>query len=215
MKESSEPTDFNLEHEKRIQERGAKWEQPGLEKGMFLVRSCPTEMLIGVVEKHPVLKDYRKPHNGVPFKPVSLNQRQSQLAPFSFDTRDKERLGKKMKKLEDLRKVEVPVFKARLLPAFYLQVDERAAKKTKEGEFKLQNEATHFNTRPNNVLYPETFAPKKESQNFWVEDKFHLVTERRGKEEFEKQMAELQALKEEVEEERRLGKEVQRAKEQD
>ncbi|XP_078514997.1 targeting protein for Xklp2-like, partial [Lissotriton helveticus] len=209
MKEFPEPTGFNIEHKARIQERGAKWQQPGLEKGLFLVRSCPTEML-GVVEKPPILKDSRKPHNGVPYKPVSPNQRRFQLAPFSFDTRDKERFEKKMKKLEDLRKEKVQVFRARSLPAFYLQVDEKAAKKTKEGELRPQDEAAHFNTPPNSVICLEAFAPKK----LLVQDPFHLVT-RCGKEDFERQMAEVQSLKVELEEESRLGKEVQRAKKQD
>ncbi|XP_069099470.1 targeting protein for Xklp2-B-like [Pleurodeles waltl] len=196
-------------------------------------------------EKLPVLKPHTMPHHGVPFKPVSLEQRRSKLAPFSFDTRDKELLAKKVKKLEDLRKEDVPLFKARLLPAFdkvvrpqkkmkatpppqepfHLQVDERAAKKTqqwrqtKEGELKEQTGAAGYNTSPNAVIHAETFAPK-DSPNLLgciVQDPFQLVTERhaKGKEEFEKRIAELQDLKEMMEEERRLGKEVQRAKEKD
>ncbi|XP_078507888.1 targeting protein for Xklp2-A-like isoform X2 [Lissotriton helveticus] len=210
MKESPEPTGFNLEQEKRFQERGAKSQQPGLEKGMFLVSSCPTELLMGVVTL-PMLKDSRKAHNGVPYKPVSLNQRRSKLAPFSFDARDKDSLEKKIKKLEDLRKEKVPVFRARSLPAFYLKVDESAAKKTKEGALRPQDEAAHCNTPPNSVICPEAFAPKK----LLVQDPFHLVTRRCGKEDFERQMAEVQSLKAVLEEESRLGKEVQRAKEQD
>ncbi|XP_078507893.1 targeting protein for Xklp2-A-like [Lissotriton helveticus] len=127
MKESPEPTGFNIEHEARIQGQGAKWQQPGLENGVFLVRSCPTEMLEVV----------------------------------------------------------------------------------KEGALRPQDEAAHCNTPPNSVLCPEAFAPK-----LLVQDPFHLVT-RCGKGDFERQMAEVQALKAVLEEASRLGMEVQRAKEQD
>ncbi|XP_069099462.1 targeting protein for Xklp2-A-like isoform X1 [Pleurodeles waltl] len=280
VKEPTKAVGFNLELEKRIQEREAKREEPEEEKFTFHSRPCPTKMLeevVGVPERKclaptvpkspafalknrvrrpaheeeqeelPVIKANPMPHYGVPFKPKVPEQRVVEPAPFSFDSRDKERLAQKEKKLEELRKEEVPVFKALPLPhfdqislpekkvkgptnpePFHLQIEERAAVKSQrwkqqiEEELKQQKEAACFKARPNTVIHQEPFVPKRESRVLTeglsgsiVQESFELATEKRAKErqEFEKRIAELEAIKEKMEEEDRLRKEEQEREE--
>ncbi|XP_078507881.1 targeting protein for Xklp2-A-like isoform X2 [Lissotriton helveticus] len=280
VKEPTKPIGFNLELEKRIQEREAKREEPEEDKFTFHSRPCPTKMLeevVGVPEKKclaptvpkspafalknrvrrpvheeeqeelPLIKANPMPHYGVPFKPKIPEQRLVEPAPFSFDSRDKERLAQKEKKLEELRKEEVPAFRALPLPhfeqislpekkikgptnpePFHLQIEERAAIKSQrwkqqiEEELKQQKEAACFKARPNTIIHQEPFVPKRESRvlpeslsGSIVQDSFELATEKRAKErqEFEKRIAELEAIKEKMEEEDRLRKEEQEREE--
>lgn len=55
----------------------------------------------------PVIKANPMPHYGVPFKPKMPEQRHVEVCPFSFDSRDRERLIQKEKKIEELQKEEV------------------------------------------------------------------------------------------------------------
>uniref|UniRef100_A0A8D0E2I7 TPX2 microtubule nucleation factor n=1 Tax=Salvator merianae TaxID=96440 RepID=A0A8D0E2I7_SALMN len=151
VKEPTKPVGFNLEIEKRIQERGSKKPQEEEETFQFRSRPCPTNILedvVGVPEKKVlpitmpqspafalkhkvsiptreerkekeeevvhVIKAKPAPHFGVPFKPKTAEHRQVEVCPFSFDSRDKEKLLQKEKKIEELQKEEVGA-KARYL----------------------------------------------------------------------------------------------------
>ncbi|XP_041252069.1 targeting protein for Xklp2 isoform X3 [Onychostruthus taczanowskii] len=98
---------------------------------------------------------------------------------------------------------------------FHLQVDERGAAKLQswkqqlEEDLKRQKEAACFKARPNTVMYQEPFVPKKEHRilseslsGSVVPESFELATERRAKErqEFEKRLADAEALRERYEE---------------
>ncbi|NXL85647.1 TPX2B protein, partial [Alectura lathami] len=223
MKELTQPIGFELEIEKRIQERESKKQQEE-ERFEFHSRPCPTKILediVGVPEKKvlpvtvpkspvfalksrtrvagrdeekekevvPVIKANPMPHYGVPFKPKMPEQRHVEVCPFSFDSRDRERLIQKEKKIEELQKEEVPKFKALPLPyfdhvklpekkvktptqpePFNLQIDERGAAKLEswkqqlKDDLKRQKEAACFKARPNVVVYQEPFVPKKENK---------------------------------------------------
>ncbi|XP_052539722.1 targeting protein for Xklp2 isoform X1 [Tympanuchus pallidicinctus] len=223
VKELTQPIGFELEIEKRIQDRENKKQQEE-EHFKFHSRPCPTKILediVGVPEKKvlpvtvpkspvfalksrtrmtsrdeekekevaPVIKAHPMPHYGVPFKPKMPEQRHVEVCPFSFDSRDRERLIQKEKKIEELQKEEVPKFKALPLPyfdhvklpekkvktptqpePFNLQIDERGAAKQQswkqqlEKDLKKQKEAACFKARPNVVVYQEPFVPKKENK---------------------------------------------------
>ncbi|OXB78533.1 UNVERIFIED_CONTAM: hypothetical protein H355_013258 [Colinus virginianus] len=223
VKELTQPVGFELEIEKRIQDRESKKQQEE-EHFKFHSRPCPTKILedvVGVPEKKvlpvtvpkspvfalksrtrvtgkdeekekevvPVIKANPMPHYGVPFKPKMPEQRHVEVCPFSFDSRDRERLIQKEKKIEELQKEEVPKFKALPLPyfdhvklpekkvktptqpePFNLQVDERGAAKQQswkqqlKEDLKKQKEAACFKARPNVVVYQEPFVPKKENK---------------------------------------------------
>ncbi|XP_068063822.1 targeting protein for Xklp2 isoform X1 [Anomalospiza imberbis] len=98
---------------------------------------------------------------------------------------------------------------------FHLQVDERGAAKLQswkqqlKEDLKRQKEAACFKARPNTVMYQEPFVPKKEHKilseslsGSVVPESFELATERRAKErqEFEKRLADAEALRERYEE---------------
>lgn len=223
VKELTQPVGFDLEIEKRIQERESKKQQEE-EHFEFHSRPCPTKILedvVGVPEKKvlpvtvpkspvfalksrtrtssrdeekekevvPVIKANPMPHYGVPFKPKMPEQRHVEVCPFSFDSRDRERLIQKEKKIEELQKEEVPKFKALPLPyfdrvklpekkvktptqpePFHLQIDERGAAKLQswkqqlKEDLKRQKEAACFKARPNVVVHQEPFVPKKENK---------------------------------------------------
>ncbi|NWR46994.1 TPX2B protein, partial [Regulus satrapa] len=108
------------------------------------------------------------------------------------------------------------------LEPFHLQVDERGAAKLQrwkqqfEEELKMQKEAACFKARPNTVIYQEPFVPKKEHKvlseslsGSVVPESFELATERRAKErqEFEKRLADAEALRERHEEKTRQQQE--------
>ncbi|XP_066186834.1 targeting protein for Xklp2 isoform X4 [Sylvia atricapilla] len=185
-------------------------------------------------EEMAVIKANPMPHYGVPFKPKMPEQRHVEVRPFSFDARDRERQIQKEKKIEELQKEEVPKFKALPLPyfdqvklpekkvktptqpePFHLQVDERGAAKLQswkqqlKEDLKRQKEAACFKARPNTVMYQEPFVPKKEHKMLSVPESFELATERRAKErqEFEKRLANAEALREEYEEQIRQQQE--------
>uniref|UniRef100_A0A8C3QT82 TPX2 microtubule nucleation factor n=1 Tax=Cyanoderma ruficeps TaxID=181631 RepID=A0A8C3QT82_9PASS len=185
-------------------------------------------------EEVAVIKANPMPHYGVPFKPKMPEQRHVEVCPFSFDARDKERQIQKEKKIEELQKEEVPKFKALPLPyfdqvklpekkvktptqpePFHLQVDERGAAKLQswkqqlKEDLKRQKEAACFKARPNTVVYQEPFVPKKEHKMLSVPESFELATERRAKErqEFEKRLADAEALREKYEEQIRQQQE--------
>ncbi|NXV68961.1 TPX2B protein, partial [Molothrus ater] len=105
---------------------------------------------------------------------------------------------------------------------FHLQVDERGAAKLQswkqqlEEDLKRQKEAACFKARPNTVVYQEPFVPKKEHRMLSeslsgsvVPESFELATERRARErqEFEKRLADAEALKERYEEQIRQEQE--------
>ncbi|KAM7005086.1 targeting protein for Xklp2 isoform 3-T3 [Passerculus sandwichensis] len=105
---------------------------------------------------------------------------------------------------------------------FHLQVDERGAAKLQswkqqlEEDLKRQKEAACFKAGPNTVVYQEPFVPKKEHRMLpenlsgsVVPESFELATERRARErqEFEKRLAEVEALKESYEEQIRREQE--------
>nr|8CX6_A Chain A, Targeting protein for Xklp2-A [Xenopus laevis] len=138
----------------------------------------------------PVIKATRMPHYGVPFKPKLVEQRQVDVCPFSFCDRDKERQLQKEKRLDELRKDEVPKFKAQPLPQFDnirlpekkvkmptqqepfdLEIEKRGASKLQrwqqqiQEELKQQKEMVVFKARPNTVVHQEPFVPKKENRS--------------------------------------------------
>ncbi|NXB12466.1 TPX2B protein, partial [Cnemophilus loriae] len=105
---------------------------------------------------------------------------------------------------------------------FHLQVDERGAAKLQSWkqqlneDLKRQKEAACFKARPNTVMYQEPFVPKKEHKMLSeslsgsvVPESFELATERRAKErqEFEKRLADAEALRERYEEQIRQQQE--------
>ncbi|NXF22749.1 TPX2 protein, partial [Rhodinocichla rosea] len=105
---------------------------------------------------------------------------------------------------------------------FHLQVDERGAAKLQswkqqlEEDLKRQKEAACFKARPNTVVYQEPFVPKKEHRTIpeslsgsVVPESFELATERRARErqEFEKRLADAEALRERYEEQIRQQQE--------
>ncbi|XP_063281707.1 targeting protein for Xklp2 isoform X2 [Pelobates fuscus] len=273
VKESTKAIGFDLEIEKRIQQREKK-EETEVETYTFHSRPCPSKMLVDVVglpekkiipatipkspafalknrvrapswsekeeEEVTVIKANPMPHYGVPFKPKLAEQKQVEVCPFSFCDRDKERQQQKTQKLEDLRKAEVPKFKAQPLPQFdhvslpdkkvkmptqqepfQLQIDQRGASKLQrwkqqvEEEVKQQKEMTTFKARPNTVTHQEPFMPKKENKSLTVHDSFELATEKRAKErqEFEKRLAEMETQKAMLEEERRRDEEERQKEE--
>ncbi|XP_075373461.1 targeting protein for Xklp2 isoform X3 [Mycteria americana] len=94
---------------------------------------------------------------------------------------------------------------------FNLQIDERGAAKLQswkqqlEEDLKRQKEAACFKARPNTVVYQEPFVPKKENKllseslsGSIVPESFELATEKRAKErqEFEKRLADIEAIRE-------------------
>lgn len=171
-------------------------------------------MPINDEEEEPVVIRRAQPraHLGVPFKPQIPEAKTVEICPFSFDSRDKERQLQKEKKIKELQKMEVPKFKAHLLPdfdtvnlpekkvksvtqtePFCLETDKRGALKAQtwkhqlEEEMKQQKEATCFKARPNTVIFQEPFVPKKEKKSMTenlslVQEPFQLATEKRAKE---------------------------------
>ncbi|XP_015261135.1 PREDICTED: targeting protein for Xklp2 [Gekko japonicus] len=223
-KEPTKPIGFDLEIEKRIQERESR--KPQAEEPFeFHSRPCPTRILeevVGVPEKKPlpitipkspafalrnkvstlakeeekekeeeavalVIKAKPMPHFGVPFKPKAVEPRQVEVCPFSFDSRDRERLLQKEKKIEELQKGEVPKFRAHPVPQFdHVSLPEKKVKSTTKpepfqfhidqrgtlkqelwrqqlkAELKQQKEAASFKAHPSTVVHQEPFMPKKE-----------------------------------------------------
>ncbi|NXN34854.1 TPX2 protein, partial [Rhinoptilus africanus] len=105
---------------------------------------------------------------------------------------------------------------------FNLQVDERGAAKLQswkqqlKEDLKRQKEAACFKARPNTVVYQEPFVPKKENMllseslsGSIVPESFELATEKRAKErqEFEKRLAHIEAVKERQQEQFRQQQE--------
>ncbi|XP_054836855.1 targeting protein for Xklp2 isoform X2 [Eublepharis macularius] len=274
VKEPTKPIGFDLEIEKRIQERESKKPQEK-EHFEFHSKPCPIRILeevVGVPEKKPlpitvpkspafalkskvaalareeekqkeeeaapVIKAKPMPFFGIPFKPKPLEPRQVEVCPFSFDSRDKERLLQKEKKIEELQKEEVPKFRAHPLPQFerislpekkvksptkpepfQLQIDKRGALKQElwqqqlKEELKHQKEAASFKAHPSSVLHQEPFVPKKENKPLSVPESFELATERRARErqEFEKWLEEAEAEKARAREEtKRMEEEHER-----
>ncbi|XP_043836734.1 LOW QUALITY PROTEIN: targeting protein for Xklp2 [Dromiciops gliroides] len=114
------------------------------------------------------------------------------------------------------------------LEPFHLQTDERGALKAQtwkqqlEEDLRQQKEAACFKARPNTVIHQEPFVPKKEKRPISedlsgsiVQEPFQLATERRARErqEFEKQMAEVEAQKAQKLEEARQREEEQKKEE--
>ncbi|KAJ8794318.1 hypothetical protein J1605_003275 [Eschrichtius robustus] len=191
VKPSTQPIGFDLEIEKRIQERESKKKLED-EHFEFHSRPCPTKILEDVVEEEePVaIRAQPVPYFGMPFKPQIPVGRTVEICPFSFDSRDKERQLQKEKKIKELQKGEVPKFKALPLPhfdtinlpekkvknttqvePFCFETDRRGALKAQtwkhqlEEELKQQKEAACFKARPNTVISQEPFVPKREKKS--------------------------------------------------
>ncbi|NXP56114.1 TPX2B protein, partial [Heliornis fulica] len=111
---------------------------------------------------------------------------------------------------------------------FNLQIDERGAAKLEswkqqlEEDLKRQKEAACFKARPNTVVYQEPFVPKKENKllseslsGSVVPESFELATEKRARErqEFEKRLANIEAMREQRQEKFRQ-KQEEREKEE-
>ncbi|XP_015254337.1 PREDICTED: targeting protein for Xklp2 isoform X1 [Cyprinodon variegatus] len=104
---------------------------------------------------------------------------------------------------------------------FRLQIDERGAARHRQWEQMLkeeqkqQEEAAVFKARPNTVVHKEPFRPKKENRTIMdinsstVVEPFALATERRAQEwqEYERLIAEKEALRARMEAEQRLEEE--------
>ncbi|XP_030358911.1 targeting protein for Xklp2 isoform X1 [Strigops habroptila] len=105
---------------------------------------------------------------------------------------------------------------------FNLQVDERGAAKLQswkqqlKEDLKRQKEAACFKAGPNTVVYQEPFVPKKQNKllseslsGSVVPESFELATEKRAKErqEFEKHLADKEAIKERLQEKARQEQE--------
>ncbi|KAG2463541.1 TPX2B protein, partial [Polypterus senegalus] len=237
----TQPVGFDLEIEKRLRDRETKKITTEEEDYTFHPRPLPIKILEDVVEKPVPIKANPVPHFGVPFKPKPLENKQVEVCPFSFESREKEKQALKEKRMEELRKEEVSKFKALPLPdfdhvhlpekkvkevtqpePFKLLIDERGAVKNErweqmlKDEQKQQAEATVFKARPNTVTHHEPFIPKKESRlleesisNSVASKGFELCTEKRSKEriEFERALAEKEAICARMEEERRREQE--------
>ncbi|XP_061486811.1 targeting protein for Xklp2 isoform X2 [Rhineura floridana] len=183
---------------------------------------CKEEVKAKEEEAVVPVKAKPMPHFGVPFKPKPAEPRQVEMCPFSFDTREKERLLQKESKIEELQKEEVPKFRAHPLPQFdHISLPEKKVKSsTKPEPFQLainmrgalrqemwqqqlkeeakrQREAAVFKAQPSTVVHKEPFVPKKDSKSLSAPETFELATERRARErqEFEKRLAELEAEK--------------------
>uniref|UniRef100_A0A670ICK0 TPX2 microtubule nucleation factor n=1 Tax=Podarcis muralis TaxID=64176 RepID=A0A670ICK0_PODMU len=214
VKEPTKPVGFDLEIEKRIQERESKKKHQEEEHFQFHSRPCPTKILEDVV--------------GVPEKKL-LPPTVPQSPAFAL----KNRVGILAKE----EKVKVPKFKALPLPhfdhislpekktksptklePFQLAVDMRGAVKQEQWEqqlkeeMKQQREAASFKAHPSTVLHQEPFVPKRESKVLSAPKSFELATERRARErqEFERRMAELEAEKARLQETARRHEEEQR-----
>ncbi|XP_010840050.1 PREDICTED: targeting protein for Xklp2 isoform X3 [Bison bison bison] len=111
---------------------------------------------------------------------------------------------------------------------FCLETDRRGALKAQtwkhqlDEELKQQKEAACFKARPNTVVSQEPFVPKREKKSVieglsgsLVQEPFQLATEKRAKErqELEKRMAEVEALKAQQLEEARQQEEEQQKEE--
>ncbi|XP_018557011.1 targeting protein for Xklp2 isoform X1 [Lates calcarifer] len=222
VKEPTVPKGFELQIEKRLQERQTSQkpsegeDKPHTFKAQPLLKKM-LEGVVGLPEKqvlHPTVPESpaftlkkrvrvdRKmeeakipspvkappvPHFGLPFKPLLPENRHVEVCPFSFEERERERKALKEKRLEEMRNVEVPQFKAQPLPdfdsvvlpekkkleptkpePFRLLLDERGAVRSSrweqmvKEEQKQQEQATVFKARPNTVTHKEPFQPKKE-----------------------------------------------------
>lgn len=223
VKEPTVPEGFELQIEKRLQERQASKPQEEEEKHTFKSQPLPKKILEGVVglpEKkvlpptvpespafalkkrihvEPKVEEVKRPspikappvpHFGLPFQPRLQENHQVEVCPFSFEERERERRVLKEKRLEEMRKEEVPQFKAQPLPdfdtvtlpekkkleptkpePFKLRMNERGAVKNSrweqmvKEEQKQREEAAVFKARPNTVTHKEPFVPKKESHS--------------------------------------------------
>uniref|UniRef100_A0A8C5QD81 Targeting protein for Xklp2 n=1 Tax=Leptobrachium leishanense TaxID=445787 RepID=A0A8C5QD81_9ANUR len=185
-------------------------------------------------QKLTLIKANPMPHYGVPFMPKLVEQKKD-VCPFSFTDRDLERQQQKEQKLEELRKAEVPKFKAQPLPLFdqvhlpekkskmptqtepfQLQSDQRGISKLQHlqqqvaEELKQQKEMTKFKARPNTVKKNEPFMPIK-NKSLTVQEGFELATEKRARErqEFEKCLADIETQRSLLEEQTRQEQEEQ------
>uniref|UniRef100_A0A4W6E8E7 TPX2 microtubule nucleation factor n=1 Tax=Lates calcarifer TaxID=8187 RepID=A0A4W6E8E7_LATCA len=275
VKEPTVPKGFELQIEKRLQERQTSQkpsegeDKPHTFKAQPLLKKM-LEGVVGLPEKqvlHPTVPESpaftlkkrvrvdRKmeeakipspvkappvPHFGLPFKPLLPENRHVEVCPFSFEERERERKALKEKRLEEMRNVEVPQFKAQPLPdfdsvvlpekkkleptkpePFRLLLDERGAVRSSrweqmvKEEQKQQEQATVFKARPNTVTHKEPFQPKKEDHAAAVVEAFELATERRARErqEFERLASEKEALRALMEEEQRREEEQRQQEE--
>ncbi|XP_051778560.1 targeting protein for Xklp2-like [Erpetoichthys calabaricus] len=112
-------------------------------------------------EKPALVKANPVPRFGVPFKPKPLENKQVEVCPFSFKSREKENRTLKEKHLEELHKEEL------------------------KEEQKQQVEAVVFKARPNTVTHQGPFIPKEESRVLEASRGFKLLTEKRSKERVE------------------------------
>ncbi|XP_069581306.1 targeting protein for Xklp2 isoform X1 [Brachyistius frenatus] len=223
VKEPTVPQHFELEIERRLQERQSRKPEDGEEKPpAFRAKPLPKKVLEGVqglpekkvpfptVPESPAFALKKRvrverqveevkppspikvppvPHFGLPFQPRLPEKHQVEVCPFSFEQRERERRALREKKMEEQQSLEVPQFKAQLLPHFHtvvlpekkkleptkpepfrLLLDERGAVKSSrweqmvKEEQKHQEEAAAFKARPNTVTHKEPFRPRRENR---------------------------------------------------
>uniref|UniRef100_A0A671MY93 TPX2 microtubule nucleation factor n=1 Tax=Sinocyclocheilus anshuiensis TaxID=1608454 RepID=A0A671MY93_9TELE len=224
-KEVTKPEGFQLEIEKRLQERQASKKPEEEEDHTFHPRPLPTRILeevVGVPEKkvlNPTVPESpafalknrvrmeRKKEEEKPPAPIKAHAVphflpfqpklpvKSQVEMCPFSFEERERERRVMKE----KKLEE--MRNEEVPKFKAQPlpDFHEMKE----ELKRQAEAACFKAQPNNVSHKEPFVPKKENRSILVPEAFQLATERRAKErmEFEKELSEKVALKAHMEEE--------------
>ncbi|XP_070575046.1 LOW QUALITY PROTEIN: targeting protein for Xklp2 homolog [Ptychodera flava] len=153
------------------------------------------------------------PQPGIPFAP-KLSHKTTEIQPFSFEERDKDRLAKKEEKIKQVFDEEEKArqFKAQSLPSPSIQglpekkpkqptkpdrnllVEEKGAKAADEWRKKIEDElknqrakASAFKAQPTTVLYSEPFVPEKTHKPLTEIEDFQLNTDKRSqqREQFE------------------------------
>uniref|UniRef100_A0A8B9HMS6 TPX2 microtubule nucleation factor n=1 Tax=Astyanax mexicanus TaxID=7994 RepID=A0A8B9HMS6_ASTMX len=162
-KEATRPEGFQLEVEKRLQDRHVSKKPEEPENHTFHSRPLPTRILeevVGVPEKkvlNPTVPESpafalknrvrmeRKTEElfnslvSIGVSIVSKPKNHVEMCPFSFEQREQERRAQKEKRLEELRNEEMPKFKARPLPDFHevSLPEKKVIEPTKPAPFKL------------------------------------------------------------------------------
>ncbi|KAI3357461.1 hypothetical protein L3Q82_015497 [Scortum barcoo] len=210
VKEPTVPEGFELQIEKRLQERQTKKPQEDEEKThTFKPQPLPKKILEGVVG----LPEKKVIHPTVPESPAFALKKRIHMEP-----KVQEVPQFKAQPLPDFDTVVLPE-KKKLEPTkpepFRLLLDERGAVKNSrweqmvKEEQKQQEEAAVFKARPNTVTHKEPFQPKKENRSIVGVEAFELSTERRARErqEYEQLASQKEALRALMEEEQRKEQE--------
>ncbi|XP_077982460.1 targeting protein for Xklp2 homolog [Glandiceps talaboti] len=162
----------------------------------------------------PVKFSRPAPQPGIIFKPV-IDHKHTEIQPFTFDDRDKERMAKKEEKIQQvfMEEKKAREFRAQTLPSpslkglpvkkpkevtrpapFQLRVEERGTIAADEWARKMEEElknqraqANAFKARPTKVLYEEPFIPVTGQRPLTDMAPFQLNTDKRAhqREDFE------------------------------